>query len=226
MVHGSRNDQNRQNEQSGNDGRNSAHGLDKEADVWDRAASDLSDVDGGCDPDRYGDQTGDQDDHEGPDDSVAQSSVFQGCTGVDVHIVLEEKRRAEAIFTPEGLEASHDQGSEDGRQDDETEERRANGKNDDHRIGRSLSALGCDRGNSRRQELEREVDSHEQNGTGDFGVREDESDKRGRQKRRNGDPCLQAGWLLRPWTSWLLRRPFSDLLAIEDLGHRSLRPVF
>jgi len=25
---------------------------------------------------------------------------------------------------------------------------------------------------------------------------------------------------------WLLRRPFSDLLAIEDLGHRSLRPVF
>ena len=139
---------------------------------------------------------------------------------------MEEKRRTEAIFTPERLQASNDQGSEDGGQNDETEERRADGKDDDHRIGRSLSALRCDRSNSCRQELEREVDRHEQNGPGDFGVHEDESDKRRRQKRRDGDPGLQAGWLLRPWTLWLLRRPFSDLLAIKDLGHRSLRPVF
>jgi hypothetical protein len=70
LVHGPRNDENRQNEQSGNDGRDSAHGLDEESDVRDCPASDLGDVDGRGDPNRNGDQAGDQDDHEGPDDSV------------------------------------------------------------------------------------------------------------------------------------------------------------
>ena len=66
------------------------------------------DVDGGCDPNWYGDHAGDEDDQEGPDDSVTQSSVFQGCARVNVHIVLEEKRRTEALFTPKGPDASND----------------------------------------------------------------------------------------------------------------------